>query len=247
MKELLVIIPVYNEEESIGKVIDDLKKHIRFADIIIVDDCSNDKTIDIVQKKRIKYLSLPFRLGYASAMQTGFKYAVKEKYKYVLQFDGDGQHRAYEAKKLYDTIKKEDASIVIGSRFIKKTDYKHGLLRKLGTVLFSTLIYVICNKKIYDPTSGLQILRKDVVVMFAKMNNYPDYPDANILVDLLLKDIRIIEVSVKMNSRTFGSSMHSGIIEPIKYLNNMIYSIFIVIIKHFPVSFFSIFKRRTTN
>lgn len=247
MKELLVIIPVYNEEESIGTVIDDLKKHMGFADIIIVDDCSSDKTLDIVRNKRIKYLSLPFRLGYASVMQTGFKYAVKEDYKYVLQFDGDGQHRASEAKKIYKAIKKGEADIVIGSRFIKQTDYKHGLFRNIGTLLFRTIIFLICNKKIYDPTSGLQMISKKVVKRFAMMNNYPDYPDANLLVDLLLNDIRITEVSVEMNTRKHGVSMHSGILGPIKYIINMMYSIFIVIVKHFPFSIISIVKRRRAH
>lgn len=229
--KIIVIIPCYNEQENIGKVISELNRDFSNADILCINDCSKDDTLAILKSTLgIAYLDLPINLGYAGALQTGFKYAVKNKYDFVIQFDGDGQHIASEAKKLFDLLISHQLDIVIGSRFKENSGYKHGFFKTLGTKIFITLIRIFAGKTITDPTSGFQVLRKDVFTMYSKIHNFPDYPDANLIIKMLLLGYKIEEVPVKMRLREFGVSMHSGFWNPIKYMIRMFYSIFMILI-----------------
>lgn len=232
MKDILVIIPAYNEEENIGAVIDELRKDMPECDILVINDCSKDKTLAVIKEKGVQYLTTPFNLRYAGVIQTGFKYAANKGYNYVAQFDGDGQHVAAELKTMYDYSIKTGADIVIGSRFKEKTDYKHPFFRRIGTEVFQKIIKYSCKKDITDPTSGLQVLKRNVYEHYSKIYNYPEYPDANLIIEMLLLGYTIEEVPVKMRERIFGESMHAGIWHPIKYMTRMFYNIFIVLSKY---------------
>lgn len=232
MKDLLIIVPAYNEEKNIVGVIDELKKDIPDADILIVNDCSTDNTLDVIKDKGVDYITTPFNLRYAGGVQTGFKYAVHKNYKYVAQFDGDGQHVASELAKLYKISKENDYDIVIGSRFLEKTDYNHAFFRKIGTNIFQKIIKIACSKEITDPTSGLQVMNRRVYEKYSKINSYPEYPDANLIIEMLLQGYSIKEVPVEMKERIYGESMHTGIWSPISYMVGMFYSIFLILIKY---------------
>ena len=105
-------------------------------------------------EEKVDYINHPFNMGYAKAVQTGIKYAYYNNYDYAIQFDADGQHLASEANKLFEKLKKKNCDIVIGSRFLKNTGYKHSFFRKLGTNLFTQIIKIYCKKVITDPTSN---------------------------------------------------------------------------------------------
>ena len=229
--KLLFVIPAYNEEENIDKVLKEIKKDIPNADILVINDCSRDKTVDIVKKNNVKCISNIFNMGYAMAVQTGIKYAAIHDYDYVIQFDADGQHIAKEANKLYEHAKKNNCDIVIGSRYLKDTGYPCPFFRRIGTKFFSSIIKLICGQKIADPLSGFQCLNKRVIEQYSKMGFYPEFPDANLVIEMLLLGYKIKEVPVKMRLREVGESMHGGIIKPIKYMINMFYTIIFVVIK----------------
>ncbi|AYE34869.1 glycosyltransferase family 2 protein [Clostridium septicum] len=229
-KELLVIVPAYNEEDNIKNVIEELKKDVPYANILVVNDSSTDKTEEILKNMNVDYITTPFNLRYSGVIQTGFKYALFRNYNYVAQFDGDGQHIAKELDKMFKYIKQNDCDIVLGSRFKEKTEYNHAFFRKIGTIMFQKIIKISTRKEITDPTSGLQVLSKRVYTHYAKMNNYPEYPDANLIIEMLNEGYNIQEVYVKMRERIYGISMHSGIWSPIKYMISMCYSIFIILI-----------------
>lgn len=226
--KVLVIIPAYNESENIKSVIEDLRANFAEADILVVNDCSSDNTSEVVKANNVACISQVYNMGYASALQTGFKYALKHNYTYAVQFDGDGQHIASEAHKLYEYAVQNHTDVVIGSRFIEDTGYKNSLFRSIGTSFFRQLIKILCKKKIYDPTSGLQVLSQKCFSQYAKMNSYPEYPDANLIIELLKSGASIQELPAKMKIRTMGTSMHGGIIKPVKYMFLMVYSILIV-------------------
>ena len=232
MKDLLVIVPAYNEEMNITNVVNELREDIKEADILVINDCSTDNTPKILEEMKVNYITTPFNLRYAGGVQTGFKYASAKGYKYVAQFDGDGQHVASELNKMFQKMKEEDVDIMIGSRFKEQTEYKHPFFRRIGTALFQKVIKIACSKEITDPTSGLQILSKRVYTKYAKINNYPEYPDANLIIEMLLQGYKIEEVPVKMKERIYGESMHSGIWSPISYMITMFYSIFLILIKY---------------
>lgn len=229
---VLFVIPAYNEEKNIEKVLKEIKKDVSYADIVVVNDCSKDNTYDIVVKNDVRCINGIFNMRYAWAVQTGLKYAYQNDYDYVIQFDADGQHIAKEAERLLEMCKKENADIVIGSRFIEKTGYPSPFFRRVGTKIFEKLIKIFCHKKIADPMSGFQCLNKKVIKKYSQLGEYPEYPDANLVIEMLLSDYKIIEVPVKMRLRENGESMHGGIIKPIKYMINMFYTIFFIIIQN---------------
>lgn len=228
----IVIIPAYNEEKNIKNVINDIKKELKNIDILVINDNSTDNTRKIITDENIRCINLPYNMGYSKAVQTGIKFALYNGYDYCLQMDADGQHLAKEAKKLIDLIQKKDVDIVIGSRFLEKTDYQHSNMRKLGTRVLSWLIMAICNIKITDPTSGFQCINRKTMERFSNMGNYPEFPDANLIIELLLEDFNIEEVPTIMKQREFGTSMHSGIIKPIKYMIKVLYTIVIIVLRN---------------
>ena len=230
--KVLVIVPAYNEEDNIQKVIDEIKKDINFADVLVINDCSKDNTLKILEKNKINHLSNVYNVKYALSIQTGIKYAYYNDYDYVIQMDADGQHIASEAAKLYKECKKENCDIVIGSRYIKNMGYPCPFFRKIGTKIFSFMVRLFCHKKIADPLSGFQCLNKKVIKEYSMLGAYPEFPDANLVIDMLLKGYTIKETPVKMRLRETGESMHGGIIKPIKYMVGMFYTCIIIAIKN---------------
>lgn len=231
-KKILFVIPAHNEEKNIKSVILDIKNNVANADIVVVNDWSTDKTKEIVAKEDVILLNMPFNVGYAMAVQAGIKYAYYNDYDYVIQFDGDGQHLASEAKKIIDKAIETNADIVIGSRFLKPTDYNHPLFRKIGTKVFSLIIKWFCKKKITDPTSGFQCLNKKVIKKYSRMQGYPEFPDANLIIEMILSGYEIVEESVIMKENNTGVSMHGGIIKPLKYVIKMFYTIAFILFRH---------------
>lgn len=231
-EKIIFVIPAYNEEENIKKVLEEIKRDAAFADIVVVNDGSKDSTSSIVKENDITCIDMIYNVGYAMAVQTGIKYAYQNNYDYVIQFDADGQHIAKEALKLLEEAKKGNYDIVIGSRYLENTGYPCPFFRRLGTRLFEWLIKLFCHKKIADPLSGFQCLNKKVIKLYAKKGEYPEYPDANLVIEMLYKGYTIKEVPVKMRLRETGESMHGGIIKPIKYMISMFYTIVLIVIKN---------------
>lgn len=231
-EKIIFVIPAYNEEENIKKVLEEIKRDAAFADIVVVNDGSKDDTSSIVKEENITCVDMIYNVGYAMAVQTGIKYAYQNNYDYVIQFDADGQHIAKEAVKLFEEAKKSNYDIVIGSRYLKDTGYPCPFFRRLGTKMFEGLIKLFCHVKIVDPLSGFQCLNKEVIKLYSQKGEYPEYPDANLIIEMLYKGYKIKEVPVKMRLREAGESMHGGIIKPIKYMISMFYTIVLIVIKN---------------
>lgn len=230
--KVLIVIPAYNETDNIEKVLKELKKEASFADVLVINDCSTDNTEEIVLRNGVKCINGIFNLRYAGAVQTGIKYAYQNDYDYVIPFDADGQHIAKETSKLLEVAEKGKYDIVIGSRYIKDMGYPCPFFRRIGTKFFEKMIYLFCRKRIADPLSGFQCLNRKVIKRYAKMGNYPEFPDANLVTEMLRLGYTFKEVPVKMRLREAGESMHGGIIKPIKYMVNMFYTIVFIIIQN---------------
>lgn len=230
--KILFVIPAHNEEKNIKMVIQDIKKFFPNVDIVAINDFSNDDTKSIVENENAILLDMPFNVGYSMAIQTGLKYAFYNDYDYVIQLDGDGQHLPKEAIKLLKKMNETNADIIIGSRFLEKTKYKHPFFRRLGTKFFRILIKFFCKKKITDPTSGFQCLNRKAIERYAKIGGYPEFPDANLIIEMLLEGYKIEEVSVVMKESNTGVSMHGGIYKPMKYMIKVTYAILFILIRN---------------
>ena len=225
MTRVLIIIPAYNEQDSIYGTVTNLFNTCDY-DYIVINDGSTDNTKAVLEDNHFNYVDLPVNLGIGGAMQTGYKYALKNDYDYAIQLDADGQHDPRDLEKLIHEIKKLDCDMVIGSRFVEKTEYKGTFTRRLGIKYFYYLLLLISKIKITDPTSGYRIVNKKVIKEFAQY--YPvDYPEVEVLVKLSQKKYRIKEIKVEMKNRQGGKSS----ITPLKSIYYMTKVTFISLIR----------------
>ena len=130
----LIVLPAFNEEECIARVLQDVKESNPASDILLVNDGSSDKTSEIARQMGVMVIDIPFNIGYGGAIQTGFRFAGENGYDFVIIMDADGQHDPNYTKNLIDAVEKEEADVVIGSRFLEGT-YKMGLARKTGCLV----------------------------------------------------------------------------------------------------------------
>lgn len=201
----LIIIPAFNESGNIEKVIADVTLNAPEFDYVVINDCSNDNTLQILRRNHYNYLNLPVNLGIGGAVQTGYRYAYYHGYRSAVQFDGDGQHDARYLSLMLDKMLKTDADMVVGSRFIEKDGYQSSRLRRFGIRYFSRLIRLLTGETITDPTSGLRLADRKVMEEFTW--NYPaDYPEPESLVTILKKGYQVTEIPVVMKERESGKS-----------------------------------------
>lgn len=208
----LIIVPVFNEAENIKKVINDLRNESDVWDILIINDCSNDNTREVVENiYDINLINLCINLGIGGAVQTGFIYARDNNYDVAIQFDGDGQHNAKEIRKILEPIINKTADVSIGSRFLEKSGgFKSTKTRRVGILIFQLINSIIIRQKITDNTSGFRAYDRKVIEFLS--NNYPmDYPEPESIILLKRNQFKIIEVSCRMNERNGGKSSISGI------------------------------------
>lgn len=141
----LIVIPAFNEAESLEMVVRNIHKYADFADYIVIDDCSTDRTKEICQKNNYNYLSLPINLGIGGSVQAGYKYALEHSYDIVVQHDGDGQHDPGCIKDVILPIMNGECDITIGSRFLQEGGFKSSKSRRFGIFFLSKLIKICCG------------------------------------------------------------------------------------------------------
>lgn len=201
----IIIIPAYNESGNIENTVKDILENARGFDYLIVNDCSQDNTLDICRKKGFNYINLPINLGIGGAVQAGYRYAYFHGYDTAVQFDGDGQHDAAYLSKLLEVIEKDEADMAIGSRFIENEGFQSSGLRRVGIRYFTRLIRLLTRETITDPTSGMRMVNRKLLKEFAE--SYPkDYPEPESAVTALKRGYRIKEIPVQMRSRAEGES-----------------------------------------
>lgn len=233
-KEVLIIIPAYNEAKTITPVLEALTSSpiADYADVLVMNDASKDGTEFICKAHNVAVVTHIYNLGYGSGLQVGYKYAVRKGYKYVIQMDADGQHDPSNVQKLYDALRTQDEKgeypdIVIGSRFVEGSiSFPVNFAKKIAFTLFRNLIKIGSGQKIMDPTSGLQGLSRRAFEYYSRYSCFDDkYPDANMLMLMKLLGFSIKEIPSVMYARTEGTSMHSGIIKPMLYMIRMTISL----------------------
>lgn len=205
MLKKLIIIPAYNEEENIEKTVETILRDSKGFDYIIINDCSKDNTRQICEEKGYNVINLPINLGIGGAVQTGYKYAARNNYDMAVQVDGDGQHDPKFLEEMADYLEKNQLDMVIGSRFIEKKGFQSSGLRRIGIRFFYLLIKILTGANITDPTSGLRMVGRNVLEIFA--DDYPaDYPEPESVVAILRKKMKVKEIPVIMHDRTGGVS-----------------------------------------
>ncbi len=230
MSKTLLIIPAYNEEANILKTIRSIEryneKHAKKFDLIVINDGSTDRTETVLTDNQIPHLTHVKNRGIGAAVQSGYKYALKNKYDFAVQIDGDNQHDVAYVEKILTPLE-TDADLVIGSRFVtkngKKDNFQSSFARRLGIKLISGAIKQKTGVRIYDTTSGFRAANRATIKLFAK--DYPvKYPEPISTAELILNGGKVVEVPAKMKARDGGKSSIHGF-KNIAYMLDVLSSI----------------------
>lgn len=206
---VLIIIPAYNESENIERVVSDIKSKCPEYDYLIVNDCSTDRTVEICKENGFNYIDLCCNLGIGGGVQSGYMYAHKNGYDYAVQIDGDGQHDPKYIAQMIEVLKKENADMAIGSRFITKEGFQSSGMRRFGINFLSALIRMVCGANIKDVTSGFRVTNRKYIEFFSK-EYADDYPEPEAIVAATLRGGKVVEAPVVMREREGGVSSISA-------------------------------------
>ena len=215
-KKVLIVIPAYNEEPSLGKVIEEVTFYVPQADVLVVNDGSTDATARIAREERVLILDHPYNMGIGATMQTGFVYALRNDYDIAVQIDADGQHDPAFLPSLIEPILKGQSNLVIGSRYLSEEGFKSTFLRKLGIAFFACLIRILTRIRVTDPTSGFRAVDRKGIGIFSE--EYPsDYPEVEAVISAYKQGLTFREVSVRMRRRQGGTSS-IGVLSALYYM-----------------------------
>lgn len=204
-KRILIIIPAYNEEANIRRVLRQMQEYAPQYDYLVVNDGSSDRTMEICREEQLDYLDLPINMGIGGAVQAGYLYAYKNGYDIAVQMDGDGQHDITYLDRLLEPILNNEADVVIGSRFLKKEGFQSTAGRRLGINILSGLILLTTGRRVMDVTSGFRAVNRTFLSIYSK--DYPaDYPEPEALVAAIMYRGRVREIPVQMRAREGGRS-----------------------------------------
>ena len=208
MSELrrVAIVPAFQEEAVIASLVLEIKSFDPSLDIVVVDDGSTDRTAASAAAAGAAVVRLPYNLGIGGAVQTGFKYALERGYEIAFRLDGDGQHDPAELPKLLEPLARDDADVVVGSRFAGgDREYRPPFARRAGIRWFAGLVSLLTRQQLTDTTSGFQAVNARGIRLFAA--DYPhDYPEVEAAVMVVRHRLRILEVPVRMRERELGAS-----------------------------------------
>ena len=203
--KILVIIPCYNEEENLDRVVTRLRAAAPEADYLIVNDCSTDGSAALCARRGYNYISLPVNLGIGGGVQSGYLYARAHGYDITVQMDGDGQHDPAFLADVVRPVAEGQLDLCIGSRFITKEGFQTSAMRRFGIGIISGIIRMLCGVRVRDTTSGFRACSRVLTNYYAD-HDTQDYPEPEAIITAVLRGCRVGEVPVVMHEREAGTS-----------------------------------------
>lgn len=213
---LSIVIPVFNEESTIGKVIGRLRSTLKRIslpyEILVVDDCSADRSREVSRRQKVKVYPLKWHMGKGYALRVGFE---KAKGEIIVTMDSDGSHLPEEISRLLEPILKNEADLVVGSRFLEGRNLGFRRINKLGNRLLNLLITVITREKISDSQSGYRAIKSTRLKELTLTSKEYEI-ESEMLVKAIRKGFRIKEVPIHFEQRTYGTSRLDPVVDGIK-------------------------------
>ncbi len=207
----LLIIPAFNEAACISGVIAKIREHFG-GDIVVIDDGSEDETGTLARAAGAVVLRHTCNLGIGAAVQTGFIYALQQSYDFVVRNDGDGQHDPIQILQLLEPLQRDEADIVVGSRFLAREGYQSTFVRRVGIFILG-IVSALVGTRITDPTSGYWAVNRRALTVLSR-SQPDDYPETEALMEASRFGCRVRELPVIMHARIAGessiSAMYSG-------------------------------------
>ena len=229
----IAIVPALNEEETVGRVIDEIRAFDDGFDIVVVDDGSIDRTAGVAADRGAHVLRLPFNLGIGGAVQTGFRFAFERGFDVAVQVDGDGQHDPQQLPKILGPVLAGEADLCVGSRFTGEGAYRSSFTRRVGIKIFARVVSLVVRQKVTDTTSGFRAVNRRGIALFAA--DYPhDYPEVEATVMSVKHKLRLKEVPVEMRERGGGSSSITAL-RSVYYMTKVLLAIFVGLFRRYAV------------
>jgi glycosyltransferase involved in cell wall biosynthesis len=227
----IAIVPALNEEQTVGRVIDEIRAFDPGFDIVVVDDGSIDRTAGVAADRGAYVLRLPFNLGIGGAMQTGFRFAFEQGYDVAVQIDGDGQHDPSQLTKILGPVLAGEADLCVGSRFTGEGAYRSSFVRRIGIKIFARVVSAVVRQKVTDTTSGFRAVNRKGIALFAV--DYPhDYPEVEATVMCVKHKLRLVEVPVEMRERGGGVSSITAL-RSVYYMSKVLLAIFVGLFRRY--------------
>jgi glycosyltransferase involved in cell wall biosynthesis len=216
LPRMLVIVPCFNEAQSVASVVHAITELQETYDILVIDDGSTDDTHRIASAL-VPCVTLPHNLGIGGAVQTGIIYASRNDYDFCVQIDGDGQHPPDQIPLLLEAYHTEPANLIVGSRYLSTGTFHSTWTRRFGSLVISVTLQLLFGGQRYsDPTSGMRLMDRSAIAYFQR--EYPaDFPEPISIAKAIRKHLTVREVPVQMKPRFTGDSSISGL----KTLNYM--------------------------
>ncbi len=201
--DTLVAILAYNEQKKIADVLTEVTK--KFSNILVVDNNSEDKTINEAKKFKIFIVKHKYNLGKSESMKTALEFAKIKKFKFLAFMDADGQHKTDDLIKICKKIREENNQLIIGYR---ENLRNLNLTKRIGTLILQKLFFILFKKKVYDIQSGLRVfdisIEKMIYWYSTGINHY--FADAEITCNAVRNKCKIDQIPIK----TFSSEKYKG-------------------------------------
>jgi glycosyltransferase involved in cell wall biosynthesis len=222
----IAIVPAFNEELNVGRVVDELRAFDPGLDVVVVDDGSFDETTAVARRHGARVVRLPFNLGIGGAVQTGFRFAFEHDYDIAVRVDGDGQHDPSQLGLILAPVVAGETDVAVGSRFAAEGGgYRSSRSRRIGIRLLAWTVSRIVGRRVTDTTSGFQALNRKGIALFA--HDYPhDYPEVEATVMVYRHRLRMTEVPVSMRERAGGRSSITAL-RSVYYMAKVLLAIFV--------------------
>jgi glycosyltransferase involved in cell wall biosynthesis len=219
---LSVIIPVFNEELTIGNIIERVKavteKTCSRNEIIVVDDCSRDRSLETSKSLGVNVYSLKKHMGKGYALRVGFAKAMGE---IIVTIDSDGSHRPEELPRLLTPVLQDQADLVIGSRYLNQEPVSAKKLNAFGVRMFNFLIKIFTRTAVTDSQSGYRAMKFAVLKnMRLKSGEYEI--ESEMLVKTARQGFRVMEVPISFEQRTYGMSRLDPLVDGLKILMSIV-------------------------
>ncbi|MCC3296787.1 glycosyltransferase family 2 protein [Arthrobacter caoxuetaonis] len=207
-KRALVIMPAWNEAETVGATVREVLSLEDHFDVLVVNDGSTDGTGEAAAAAGATVLNLPFNLGVGGAMRAGFRFAVREGYDSAIQVDADGQHDPADIRRVLNGL--QDADISIGARFADRGSYKVSGPRKWAMQVLAAVISRLSRTRLTDVTSGFRAANSRALAQY--LDHYPaEYLGDTIdsLVVAIKSGCKVTQIPVEMRIRQGGKPSHN--------------------------------------
>jgi glycosyltransferase involved in cell wall biosynthesis len=226
------IVPAYNEEAVIAKVVSEIRRADPGVEVVVIDDGSSDGTARSAAAAGARVIRLAYNVGIGGAMQTGYQYALENDFDLAVQIDGDGQHDPRDLHRVFEPIVEGRADLVIGTRFSGERFYRGTFTRRIGIRYFARIVSLIIHRRVTDTTSGFRAVNRRGIRLFAA--EYPhDYPEVESTVLASKHRLEIVEVPVAMRTRIAGHSSIT-IVQSVYYMIKVSLALFITLFRRYP-------------